>query len=413
MGFKNFLPDFELAGDPDSHTGVAMKDTNRRRKIISHLSERGESTLNELSDLLNISIPKTTELINAMEETDLVMVSGRRSLGPGRKASIYQLAPQSYYFLGIEIKKYSINFGILAFDRNLIHFTRDIPFLFENADEALPEILKGTREFITQSGVAQGKIAGIGISISGRVNTKTGEILTFDHFGDAPIKNILETNLGIPVFLDNDSRALAYGEYHFGNKKNEKEVLVLNLDYGLALGIFIKGKPVYGISGYAGELGHIPMFDNEIICFCGKKGCLETEASGRALIAHIIKEMEAGSNSLLYPVYKEKGRLEIEDVLAAIGRGDNLSLSAIGSIAAKLGRGLAVAINLFNPELIIISGLLSRVGDALLLPIKSFILRHSLSIVNADTRVELSELGENAGLLGCCLLVRDKMLGLV
>ncbi len=412
MSFKTLLPDFEVASGVFP-SGVAIKDTNRRRRIISHLSHRGEGTLTELSDILNISIPKATELVSAMEESGLVMAAGRRSEGPGRKAAVYKLAPNSHYFLGIEIKKYSINLGLLGFNNSIITHKSGVPFLYDKVDKALVEIVNLVRDFIKECGVDNKKIAGIGFSISGRVNTKTGELLTFDHFGDAPVKKILEEQLGIPVFPDNDSRALAYGEFHFGIRKEEKEVLTLNLDYGLALGIFVNGKPVYGVSGYAGELGHIPLFDNEKICFCGKKGCLETEASGRALIGHIIKEMENGSNSILQPVYQEKGRIEIEDILKAIDRGDNLALSAIGSIAASLGRGLAVAINLFNPELIIISGSLSKVGDALLYPVKSFILRHSLSVVNADTRIELSDLGEKAGLLGCCLLVRDKMLGLL
>lgn len=397
----------------ESLSGVAFKDQLRKKRIISHLSQMGEATLTELSDLLNISVPKATEIITTLEQEGLVMTAGRRNEGPGRKALVYTLAPHTLYFLGVEIKKYSISLGLMGFDRKMVFEATNIPFLYENSEDALSFIISNLQEFISQSGIPAGKIAGLGCSISGRVNVHTGDILTFYHFGDAPVKRALEEALGIPVFLDNDSRTLSYGEFHFGRRRHQNEVLILNLDYGLALGIFVKGQPVYGISGYAGELGHIPLFDNEKICYCGKKGCLETEASGRALIDHIIAEMQQGSNSLLSPVLQQKGRIELGDVVDAIDRGDNLALSAIGSIGAKLGRGLAVTINLFNPELIILAGALSRVGDALLLPIKAYILRHSLSLVNADTRVEMSELGELAGLKGSCLLVRDKMLGLV
>jgi transcriptional regulator of PTS gene len=394
-------------------SGVAFKDLNRKKRIIAHLSQSNESTLTEISDLLNISIPKATELITLLEEQGLVRTTGRRNEGPGRKASVYSLAPNSFYFIGLEIKKYSINIGMMGFDQKLVAQENDIPFLYESAEESLAKIIKLLHRFIEQSGIPPEKIAGLGCSISGRVNVHTGEILTIYHFGEAPVKKVLEDEFGFPVYLDNDSRALAYGEFHFGKGKKAKEVLILNLDYGLALGIFVNGKPVYGASGYAGELGHIPLFDNEKICFCGKKGCLETEASGRALIENIVEEMQNGSNSLLSPVLMERGRIELGDIVDAIQRGDNLALSAIGNIAEKLGRGLAVTINLFNPELIIISGSLSGVGEALLLPVKAYILRHSLSVVNNDTQVLLSEMGEKAGLLGCCLLVRDKMLALI
>lgn len=394
-------------------SGVAFKDQSRRKKIIAYLSTRGESTVNELAELLNISIPKATELINGLDNEGFVQTTGRRNDGPGRKAAVYALAPDSFYFVGLEIKKYSISIGLMGFDKKLIYHEADIPFLFESTSISLSRIVEILHTFFDRCGVPAEKIAGIGCSISGRVNVHTGAILTIYHFGDAPVKELLEKEFGIPVFLDNDSRAISYGEFHFGKRAQEQEVLVLNLDYGVAVGIFVKGMPVYGISGYAGELGHIPLFDNEKICFCGKKGCLETEASGKALIENIEAAMENGSNSLLQPILAEKGRIELEDVLDVIRRGDNLALSAMAQIASSLGRALAVTINLLNPELIIIGGKLSGVGDALLLPVKSFILRHSLSVVNSDTRLELSELGDKAGLLGCCLLVRDKILGIV
>ena len=407
-----FIPAKNLFGLQDL-SGVALKDQARKKRIISYLSTGGESTLNELSELINISIPKTTELILELEAGGFVKGAGRRNEGPGRKASVYKLAPDSLYFIGLEIKKYSINIGLMGFDKDLVYVERNIPFFYEEKAASLTHIIQLIQGFLDNCGTPVEKIAGIGCSISGRVNVHSGEILTFYHFGDAPVKQVLEAEFGIAVYLDNDSRALSYGEFHFGKSGKEKEVLVLNLDYGIAIGIFVNGRPAYGVSGYAGELGHIPLFDNEKICFCGKKGCLETEASGKALIDNLVNAMEGGTNSLLQPVFREKGRIELEDVADAIKRGDNLALSAIAKIAEYLGRGLAVTINLFNPELIIIGGSLSGVGDALLLPIKAFILRHSLSVVNADTRVELSELGEKAGLLGCCLLVRDKMLGLV
>ena len=112
-------------------------------------------------------------------------------------------------------------------------------------------------------------------------------------------------------------------------------------------------------------------------------------------------------------VLERKGFLELEDIIDAVTKGDSLTLQTISAIAEKLGRGLAVTINIFNPELIIIGGILAAIGDPLLLPVKNAIIMHSLSLVNSDTTVVLSGLYNKAGLLGCCLLVRDKILGLV
>lgn len=397
----------------DSLSGVAFKDHSRRKRIIERLSGLEEITINEISESLNISVPKATELLAELHREGFVEERGKRSEGPGRKATFYGLASDSCYFLGLEIKKYKINIGLMGFNKTLVKASYDFPFFLEDANESLAEIVKQIKKFIAESGIPSEKIVGMGVSISGRINVKTGEILTIYHFSDAPVKKVLEEAFDMPVFLDNDSRAMAYGEFHFGKLKDEKEVLVLNLDYGLALGIFVNGKPVFGASGYAGELGHIPLFENEKICFCGKKGCMETEASGRALIDWILQEMKEGSNSKLADILRTKGIIELEDVVEAAVKGDNLALEGISAIAGKIGRGLAVTINLFNPQLIVISGALSKVGDSLLLPVKTSLIQNSLTLVNSDTRVVLSELNDKAGLAGTCLLVRDKIVGLV
>ena len=377
------------------------------------MSERNEMTVNDISGFLNVSTPKAGELLSELVEEKLVKEIGKRSVGPGRKASLYSLRHDNCYFLGVEIKKYKINIGLMGFDKSIVKSKLDIPFLYQEAEESLVVIISIIQDFLKEIKIDKSKIAGVGVSVAGRINVRTSEILTIYHFSNAPVKAILEKKLGIPVYLDNDSRTLAYGEFHFGNRHQEKEVLVMNLDYGMAIGIFVAGKPVYGASGYAGELSHIPIFNNEKICFCGKKGCLETEASGKAIIDKITELMKNGSNSILKKILNKKGFLELEDILHAVEKGDNLTLQAISSVAEKLGQGLAITINIFNPELIIIGGALSAIGEPLLLPLKTSIIQHSLNLVNSDTKVVLSNLHYKAGLLGSCLLVRDKILGLV
>ncbi len=394
-------------------SSVVFKDIKLNRKIFSIMSERKELTVNDISEALNISTPKAGELLSKLVEGKLIRETGKRTAGPGRKATLYTLRHDNCYFLGVEIKKYKINIGLMGFDKSIVKSKLEIPFLYQEAGESLKEIIFIINNFLDEIKIERSKIAGLGISVAGRINVRTGEILTIYHFSDAPVKATLEKELGMPVYLDNDSRTIAYGEFHFGNRKQEKDVLVMNLDYGMAIGIFVDGKPVYGASGYAGELSHIPIFTNEKICFCGKKGCLETEASGHALIQKITELMAEGSNSILQKVLSKKGFIEIEDIISAVEKGDNLTLQTISNVAEKLGRGLAITINIFNPELIIIGGSLSAIGEPLLLPLKTSIIQHSLNLVNSDTRVVVSNLHYKAGLLGCCLLVRDKVLGIL
>jgi predicted NBD/HSP70 family sugar kinase len=397
-------------------SGVAYKDQSRKKSVIRHLTAKGESTIPELSDLLNISMPKTSDLITGLQEEGLVMDTRRKTDGLGRKATIYSLNPDSCYFLGVEIRKYKINIALMSFNASILESSLDINFDFQEAGESLDAIIVEIRRFLLKTNVPNDKIIGIGLSMAGRINVKTNEILSIYHFGNAPVKAKLEEAFRLPVFLDNDSRTLSYGEYNFGANGlpySEENVCVVNLDYGLAIGIFANGVPIYGASGYAGELGHIPLFNNEKICFCGKKGCLETEASGLALINFINRKIMEGSTTRLQKTIAKKGFLELEDIIEAVRHGDNLAIEGVAEIAYNLGKGLAVAINLLNPEVIVLGGMLAAIGEPLLLPVKTSIMEYSLSMVSNDTKIVLSSLGQKAGLPGCCLLVRDKVLGLI
>ena len=203
---------------------------------------------------------------------------------------------------------------------------------------------------------------------------------------------------------------MALGEIYSGEVTNEKNVLFINLDYGIGLGILIDGKIYYGRSGFSGEFGHIPIFDNEIICHCGKKGCLETEASGLALIRQFKEKIQSGATSSALKKNKQIDEITLEDIIYAANNDDTLCIELLNEVGGKLGKGLALLINIFNPELMILGGTLSETGDHLRLPAKSMLNKFSLSLVNNDTNLKVSQLGEKAGVLGACLNARAKYL---
>ena len=249
----------------------------------------------------------------------------------------------------------------------------------------------------------------MGINLSGRINNTNGYSYSFFHFQEEPLSTYIENQIGIRTYLENDSRAMAVGEFYVGDITNEKNVLFVNVDYGIGMGIFIDGKIYYGKSGFSGEFGHTPVFNNEIICHCGKKGCLETEASGSAIIRLLHEKINEGSTTSLLKRHKNITDITLTDIIQAAKQEDTLCIELLAEIGEKLGRGLAMLINIFNPELIILGGTLSETDDYLRLPVKSAINKYSLSLVNTDTQLKISKLGEKAGYLGACLLARNKI----
>ena len=203
---------------------------------------------------------------------------------------------------------------------------------------------------------------------------------------------------------------MTYGEFLKGCVKGEKDIIFVNVSWGLGIGIIIDGKIYTGKSGFSGEFGHTNVFDNEIICHCGKKGCLETETSGSALHRILIERVQKGENSILSKrIAMKDNPLTLDEIISAVNKEDVLCIEIIEEIGQKLGKQIAGLINIFNPELVIIGGTLSMTGDYLTQPIKTAVRKYSLNLVNKDSVILTSKLKDRAGIIGACMLARSRM----
>jgi glucokinase-like ROK family protein len=410
MKAKHSLLDF--FSDETISGGVAYKNKALAKEIIKQLNSSGDLTIPELSRELNTSTPKTTSLVNDLIKDGLIVDLGKIDSTGGRRANIYGLVSSACYFIGVDVRRYYISIGLMDFKKHMTKIEEKIPYPLENTQASLTALINIIRKFIKDQGIAKNKILGIGINLSGRVNNITGYSYSYFHFHEEPLAATIQNELGIKTFLENDSNSMAYGEYAQGVVSGEKNVLFINLDYGTGSGVIIDGKVYYGKSGFSGEFGHIPFYDNDIICGCGKKGCLETEVSGQALLRKVKEKIAAGSSSILQKKNKHLEDIKLEDLIEAAKNEDVLIIELLAEMGEKLGRALAILINIFNPELVILGGTLSETGDYLRLPARSALNKYSLSLVNNDTQLKQSKLGEKAGVMGACLIARNKVLSL-
>lgn len=392
-------------------SGVAYKNLDLKKKTIAHFATIGNATIADLCKELNSSAPKVTTLINELIKDNLVQDYGKIDSTGGRRPNLYGLAPEAGFFLGVEVRKYHVNIGLIDIKKNLVKLTEKIPYRLNNSQESLDDLCNVIQNFISELPISKDKILGMGINLSGRINFATGYSYSYFYFNEEPLNKVIEARIGIKTLLENDSRAMAYGEFCSGAVNEEKNVLFINLDYGIGMGVLINGQLYYGKSGYSGEFGHIPFFNNEIICHCGKKGCLETETSGEALVRMFQKKLQEGSSSIATS-NKTPDEIQLEDILQAAINDDVLSIELLAEIGEKIGRGIALLINIFNPELVIIGGSISSTGNYIQLPIRSALNKYSLSLVNNDTHLKISKLGSKAGIMGASLLARNKILSL-
>lgn len=389
---------------------AGTKSALLKKKIITHYIYNGSSTITDLAKELELSVPTITKIISEMCEEGYINDHGKLETSGGRHPSLYGLNPESGYFIGVDMKKFSINIGLINFKGDMVNLQMNIPYKFENTREALDELCSLISQFINKVKIDHDKILNININVSGRVNPESGYSFSLFNFEERPLAEVLTEKIGFQVSIDNDTRAMTYGEYLKGCVKGEKDIIFVNVSWGLGIGIIIDGKIYIGKSGFSGEFGHISAYDNEIICHCGKKGCLETEASGSALHRLLIERIQKGESSILSDRIQVKDNpLTLDEIIAAVNKEDLLCIEIVEEIGQKLGKQIAGLINVFNPELVIIGGTLSLTGDYITQPIKTAVRKYSLNLVNKDSAIATSKLKDKAGIIGACMLARSRI----
>jgi predicted NBD/HSP70 family sugar kinase len=387
------------------------KRTATQRALLNLFIMQGEATIPELSKELGVSIPTVTKSLNELIDKGLVHEVGKRDNSSGRIPTIYNLIPSSGYFIGIDPTIDSLAFGICDFCGNMVYRKTGIPYHYSDTPECLNSLVNMLREFIGELTIDKSLIYGVCMNVAERVNINEGTAYNKYTFLEKPLAQALTDAIGYPVYIENDSRSMTYAEYLQGCCRGEKNVVFVNIGWGLGMGMVIDGKLYSGKSGYSGEIGHMSVYDNDIICHCGKLGCMETEVSGLALQRKLTKLLQEGGQSILSDkVVNQKQTLTLQDILDAIAREDVLCIEALQKVADELGKNLAGVINIFNPDLLVIGGDLSVTGDYLIQPVRMGIKKYSLNVVNEDSRVVVSDLKEQAGLVGACLMARHKIL---
>lgn len=379
-----------------------------KKHIITYLIYNENSTITDLAKDMDLSIPTVTKIIDEMHEQGYIDEYGKLETNGGRHPILYGLNTDSGYFVGVDVTWNSINIGIINFKGEVLKLQMGIPFERRDTLECIDELCNHIEHFIAGLTIDEKKILHINVTLCGRVNPELGYSHSFFNFGERPLAEILTERLKIETSIDNDSRTMLYGENIKGVVKGAKNVLFINIGWGLGMGIMIDGKLYKGKSGFSGEIGHTYGYDNQIICHCGKKGCVETEVSCSALYRKFIEHLQAGETSIILSE-KDIEEITLDDIFSAINREDLLAIELVEQIGQQLGFHIGRLINTFNPDMVIIGGEMSRAGDFLLQPVISAIRKYTLSLMSRDSEIVLSKLKDQACVIGSCLLSRSKL----
>lgn len=387
-----------------------------RKSIMTHIMNSGSFVISDISEDTGYTVTTVAKYVSKLIDEGLLNEVDRVNLhSKGRKTIRYGLSADNRYFLGVDISAFEMKIGLMNLSGEVIKIGRDTSFRLENNYAALDKLCNGIKKFIEDTeNVDISMIMCANINVPGRVNSRTGTSATtfnFEETANTSLAEILKDRIGIPIYIENDTKAMAYGEYMSGLNKSYKNMCYVNIGWGLGIALIVDGHLYLGKDGYSGELGHVHYFNNNILCHCGKKGCLETELSGRAIVRKLSERILQGDTSILSNKVKSGATITTDDIIEAVKKEDALCIEFISAIGTELGHQLSGLVNIFNPDVIVIGGSLSKIESYYFLQYTRLAIRQfSLKLISQDLPVISSALGEDAAIIGACMIARSKIL---
>lgn len=379
-----------------------------KRSLQKHLYFAGALSCAELSTLTNKSLPFTTKYLNELIAEEKVVETGYADSTGGRRPLVYSLRQGLNYIIAVGIDQ--LITSIVAFDmhNNPVTAITKLDLPLKNNPDSLKQLTNAIVQFLNNSDLEKEKIVGVGISMPGFVDVEKGINYMFFPSGDESVVSFIQNQINIPVLIDNDSSLIGLAELRLGSVGQHKNAMVINIGWGVGLGMILDGKLFRGHNGFAGEFSHIPVFkDNQKICSCGKRGCLETETSLLAIIEKAIAGLEKGKMSVLKDLSFENADESIKAIIGAASRGDTFAVELFSEAGYNLGLGIAILITLLNPELIVLSGRGAAAGKLWLAPIQQAINEHCIPKIAEDVELTISSFKKNGDLIGAAALVME------
>jgi glucokinase len=312
------------------------------------------------------------------------------------------------HIVGVDLGGTSINVGVVPSEGGTVLGMRSLPTDPERGAKAVVDRITGMirdamKDARREASLPEDAFRGIGIGSPGPLDRSTGTILNTPNLGwrNFPLRDLVSNEIGLEAALDNDANAAALGEYWLGAGRDVRHLVAVTLGTGIGGGIVVDGEVYHGASDVAGEIGHMTIDSTGRRCNCGNYGCLEAYASGPAIAARAVEGLESDAASVLPEMVDDDlSRITAETVYEAIVAGDLYAKEVMRETAKLLGSGIANLINVLNPELVVISGGVTRAGEHLFEPLRAEVRKRAFREAADACRIVSSELGDMAGVVG-------------
>lgn len=389
-------------------SGLEKKKYLLSVRILKYLYFKGPNPVADICSHLKISTPNGNAILAVLMDQNLIEKKGYGLSKGGRKPELYGLKDDAFYVVSVDMNIHQTQLTIFNSVNEKVADVHTFSLELDNEVSTLEILVKEIRKFIEVSGVDFKKIIGVGVSIPGLVDSKEGYNYSYFNYGDRPVTSILQEQLNLPVFIENDAKAVALAVWRFGIAKNQKDVMVLFLDWGIGLGLILNGKLYRGSNGFAGEFSHIPMVEDGASCICGKNGCLQTIAAGATLVRKAREGILEGKSSLMsHYASGNVDDVDLRTVVDAALQGDQFAINLLSEIGEYLGKGISILIQLFNPGMIVLGGKMAEADQYLTIPIQQSVNKYAMHKISEGLTIKNSELGKEIGLKGALAVVME------
>lgn len=387
-----------------------LKRYKLKMQILSLLYQKNLRSSSTLSKLTNVSLPTVRLILDELIEEKVVEIRGVGDSAGGRKPWIYSLSGDAFFILAVELGHHSAK--AVVYNSHNAEVSRIIRFETNINDPRMEESVEAALTILlTETAVPREKIIAIGLSMPGLIDSVKGINKTIRKADQRDVVGRFTRYFQIKTYIENDARMQALGEYTFGAAHRTRNAMIINWDWGLGLGMILEGNIFNGTNGSAGEFSHIRIDEEGDLCECGKKGCLQSMAGAGKLVSMAREELKAGAVSQLSQRdLSNPDSLKPDDIIECAKKGDEFSITLLSKLSSRLAWGLAILIQLLNPELIVLSGPMLKANQYVLIPIQQALHKYCLESILENVRIELSQMDESAGLKGVAVMVFQRLL---